>query len=421
MSVRFVHAADLHLDSPFVGIGVSAPPSVLRTLRDATFATYDKIIDLCIDERVDALLVAGDIYDGADRSLRAQQKFVAGLDRLHEAGIRSFVCHGNHDHLAGWEAKLAMPASCHRFGKQIEAVPFDPANPTRGMVYGMSYPQQKVLENVARQFRRDQAEGIAIGLLHCNVGGNTGHEPYAPCTVDDLVEAGMDYWALGHVHTAQVLKAQSPAIVYPGNPQGRHPNETGARGVYLVSIDNLGNVDIEPRTMDVVRWAAIEVSILGLDVEQDLLDRIETAVAKAQDDADGRDLVYRLSLSGTGSLHGFLQRQATLDDIREGLNRMPGTPFAWCGRVESETRPVFDRERARDAGDFLSEVLTIVDAARGDPDLRTELTACIDALYGHAGARKYLKDRVPEGEDLDELIADAELRIAEYLAGDSAR
>ncbi len=417
MPMRFVHAADLHLDSPFVGIGGSVPEFVAKTLRDATFATYDKIIDLCIDEGVDALLVAGDIYDGADRSLRAQQKFVAGLDRLHEAGIRSFVCHGNHDHLAGWEAKLAMPASCHRFGKQIEAVPFDPANPARGMVYGMSFPQQKVLDNVARQFRRNQAEGIAIGLLHCNVGGNPGHEPYAPCTVNDLVEAGMDYWALGHVHTAQVLRAQSPAIVYPGNPQGRHPNETGPRGVYLVSIDDGGVVTIESRPMDFVRWATITVSIAALDTEQDLLNRIAAEVAKAQDDAGGRELVYRLSLTGQGPLHAFLQRPKVVDEIRAGRNESQGTPFAWCGRIEDKTRPLFDRQRALQAGDFLSEVLTIVDAARDDPELRTELTADLQDFYGHDRARKYLKDQFPEGGALDEIIADAENRVAEYLAG----
>ena len=118
-NLRFVHTADLHLDSPFTGLRAIAPDEVSGVLRSATFDVYDNIVDLCIEERVDALLVAGDVYDGADRSLRAQLKFVDGLRRLDEAGIRSFICHGNHDPLDGWEARLDLPAGCVRFGPEV--------------------------------------------------------------------------------------------------------------------------------------------------------------------------------------------------------------------------------------------------------------------------------------------------------------
>jgi len=415
-TLRFVHAADLHLDSPFTGLAGSAPERVARTLRDATFEAYDAIIDLCIAEHVDALLVAGDVYDGADRSLRAQRRFVAGLNRLHEARIRSFVCHGNHDPLDGWEAGLAMPESCHRFGPEVESVPFDPADPSRGTVYGMSYPRQSVKENVARRFHRTEPGGVAIGLLHCNVGGNTGHEPYAPCTVADLEEAGMDYWALGHVHTAQILRAQSPAIVYPGNPQGRHPNETGPRGASLVNIDDTGRVTVESRALDVVRWATISVPIDGLGGIPDLLDCIESSISEALEAADGRHLLYRLAISGQGELHHDLQRPGLVEEIRSDRNDSIGLPFAWCGRIEDVTRPAFDRQQAVEAGDFLSEVLALVDAARGDPVAQSELAAGLDAFYAHDRARKYLKDARPTGDDFARLLTEAETLIAEYLA-----
>ena len=114
--LRFIHTADLHLDSPFTGLKAAAPPNVADALYKATFEAYKSIIDLCIAERVDALLVAGDIYDSADRSLRAQRAFVDGLNRLDEEGIRAFICHGNHDPLDGWEARLTYPPNCHRFG-----------------------------------------------------------------------------------------------------------------------------------------------------------------------------------------------------------------------------------------------------------------------------------------------------------------
>ena len=419
---RFVHAADLHLDSPFKGIQGAAPERVAQILRDATFEVYDAIIDLCIRERVDALLVAGDIYDGADRSLRAQRKFVAGLNRLHESGVRSFVCHGNHDPLDGWEAGLAMPESCHRFGPQVESVPIDPADPARGRVYGMSYPRQVVKENVAKRFRRDQDQpgGIAVGLLHCNVGSDTGHEPYAPCTLQDLAAAGMDYWALGHVHTAQVLRAESPAIVYPGNPQGRHSNETGPRGVYLVSISDSVPPTTDFCAVDVVRWANLSVQIEGLGGIEDLLDRIVSEVSEALDAAEGRHLVYRLAISGQGELHHDLQRPGVLEEIRSDRNEVIASPFAWCGRIEDLTRPAFDRRQALGAGDFLSEVLAIVDGARGNPLAQSELAKGLDGFYAHDRARKYLKDELPTGGEFEQLLSEAETLIAEYLLGDLA-
>ena len=207
--LRFVHAADLHLDSPFSGLRAVAPDEVSSTLRRATFDVYDNIVDLCIEERVDALLVAGDVYDGADRSLRAQLKFVDGLRRLDEAGIRSFICHGNHDPLDGWEARLDLPDGCVRFGPEVTGEPVFPKDPERATVYGISYPQRDVRENLSPRFRDLPNGGFKIGLLHANVGGNTDHESYAPCSVSDLEETSIDYWALGHVHTRTVLRVRT--------------------------------------------------------------------------------------------------------------------------------------------------------------------------------------------------------------------
>lgn len=420
MSLRFVHAADLHLDSPFIGLSANASPRISKMLRDATFAAYDNIINLCIEEKVDALLVAGDIYDGADRSLRAQQKFVAGLNRLDAAGIRSFICHGNHDPLSGWEAGLTLPPGCHRFGAEVTSVPFDPADPSRGMVYGYSYPRQSVKDNIARQFKRDQPSGAAIGLLHCNLDGNTAHEPYAPCTTEDLVASDMDYWALGHVHTRRVVHPQSPAIVYPGNPQGRHPKETAARGVYLVSIDDANRVTTEFRAVDVVRWAQISVPIDAIDGLEELISRIENAVAQALEEAGGCHLVYRLELTGRGDLHTELQRGAILDDILSQLRESNGSPFTWCARLEDNTSAAFDRDAALRAGDFLSEVLAVADVATiagGDGDgLSEELTA----FYGSLRTRQILKGGPPVGDAYRRLLAEAESLCIDQLLGGAA-
>ena len=165
MIFRFIHAADLHLDSPFTGIRAAAPENVAKALYSATLDSYRNIVDLCTAEQVDALLVAGDIYDGADRSLRAQRAFIEGLQRLDAAGIRSFVCHGNHDPLDGWEAQLSYPDGCHRFGADFEAVSVFPDEPERALVYGISYPTRDVYENLVQ--RLVEVESSALPSDSC--------------------------------------------------------------------------------------------------------------------------------------------------------------------------------------------------------------------------------------------------------------
>lgn len=414
-TLRFIHTADLHLDSPFEGLKASAPTHVRETLLKATFRAYERIIDLCIAERVDALLVAGDVYDGADRSLPARLTFLDGLKRLDAAGIRSFVCHGNHDPLDGWQGGLTLPAGCHQFGPQVEAAPIDPSHPGRGTVYGVSYPRQAVRENLASQFRREPGSGPAIGLLHCNVGGNTEHEPYAPCTVEDLVRAGMDYWALGHVHTRQVLREQAPVIVYPGNPQGRHPAERGTRGVYLVELDD-GPARLDFRPVDVVRWETVAVAVGAIAGEQALLDAIHAAVEAVQAGADGRDLMYRLVLSGRGELNETVRRTSWATGLQDRLNDEFGAerPFAWCSRVAIETHAALDLEALREAGDFTAEVIDVVERAESDEALQQALTEALAELFSHHAAGKWL-EAVPSGKARALLLQDAEERCLQEL------
>ncbi len=421
MAIRFVHAADLHLDSPFVGLSATAPAAVSEALLDATFAAYRRLIDLCLAEHAEALLVAGDVYDGADRSLRAQRAFYVGLNRLSEAGIRSFVCHGNHDHLGGWEANLDAPALCHRFGASVEAVPFDPSRPERGTVYGISYPRQEVRENLAALFSRT-GPGLAIGLLHANVGGFGEHANYAPCTVDDLASTGMDYWALGHVHTRAVLRDQRPAVVYPGNPQGRHPYETGPRGAYLVDIDDDGTVALDFRELDVVRWARIDVPIDGLEREQDLLDAADGALDAALGESGDRPLASRLRFTGRGPMHTTLQRPGLLTQLHEQLNETWSgrSPFAWVERVETATAASLDREQLKAGHDFVADLLTLVDDIVGDDERIALLRNDLQPLYLNDRARRYLADAVPGEAELREILAAAESLCLDRLLAQEA-
>ena len=420
--LRFVHAADLHLDSPFKGLRDAAPDGIAGEIANATFRAYENIIDLCIRERVDALLVAGDVYDGADRSLRAQRKFIEGLERLAEQGIRSFVCHGNHDPLDGWEARLDYPALCHRFGGEWERVPVFADEPVRAVVYGISYPTREVRDNLAGRLGEVDGGAVSIGLLHANVGSDTGHEAYAPCTVDDLRRSGVHYWALGHVHTRSLLSQRDPVAAYPGNPQGRHANETGPRGVYLVEVDDSGTPRVEFRPVDLIRWERISIDIGALGSEQGLLDVLHARVEEVLDSADGRSVVVRVTLTGRGELHRWLRRVNPLGDVKEGLNEewAQRSPFAWCERIEDETSAPFDRAARAGGSDFLAEVLQTVDRARSDAELKGRLLAGLPELFGHSTYRRYLREAAPTEAELAALISRAEELAADLLIGDEA-
>ena len=204
MRLKFVHTADLHLDSPFTGLKSTAPDNVARLLYEATFDAYTNIIDLCITERVDALLVAGDIYDGADRSFRAQHRFIAGLQQLDDAGIRSFVCHGNHDPLDGWEARLDYPPTCYRFGEEFESAPVFQDDPDRAVVYGISYSHPRRLRQPRPSSRSLSAPVLTGSAFSTRTSATT------PTTA----------------HTRHALSTTSPS---PASTTGRSATYTLAR------------------------------------------------------------------------------------------------------------------------------------------------------------------------------------------------
>jgi DNA repair exonuclease SbcCD nuclease subunit len=416
--LRFVHAADLHLDSPFTGLR-SLDKAISGTLFDATFAAYENIVDLCISERVDALLVAGDIFDSADRSLRAQLKFVDGLNRVGKANVRSFICHGNHDPLDGWEAQISLPEGCHRFGAEVERAPIFKDEPDRAAVYGISYPRREVRENLVPGFADVERGPFNIGLLHANVDSDPTHDAYAPCSLGDLERTtGIDYWALGHVHTRRVLREANPTVVYPGNPQGRHPNERGPRGVYLVEVSDSGQVRLDFRAMDVVRWARLELGISGLEAEQSLFDRLEQELATCRDGADGRSTLFRLELSGRGPLHHSLIRPGFVDDLLERINETGSQerPFLWCERIQVSTASLIDREQERQRGDFVGDLVRLRDEWQRSPDGLGEIRENLQELYGRGNAGRFLREHVPTDDELLELMSGAEAAcLAELL------
>ncbi len=355
---RFVHAADLHIDSPFKGL-LKYEPRIAQRLKEATFEAYENLIDLCIAQSVNFLVIAGDVYDGADRSVQAQMMFRDGLTRLHEHGIQSFVVHGNHDPLDGRLSRIRMPESAHTFGSQPEWVTASTAGTLIAQIQGISYPTQEVHDNLALKFAPPPEGLFSIGLLHCNVGGIAEHDNYAPCTIKDLSGTGIDYWALGHVHTRQTLNPENPVIAYPGNLQGRHPNESGARGALIVDVDESGRPTSTFEPLDVVRWESLSVSIEGLSDLDALLDAAHVPIDEERVRAGGRDLVCRISLNGRGSLHGDLSAENAISDLSDELRSSYAatSPVVWVERISDRTGPQIDIDALTDRDDFVGAVM----------------------------------------------------------------
>lgn len=234
--IRFIHTADLHLDSPFKGM-TEMPMDRLAELRESTFAAYENLIQYAEESLPDFVLIVGDIYDGEDRSLRAQLRFVKGLERLKEVGIPVFISHGNHDHLAGKWTRFQLPDNVTVFGPLVEMVERK-VREHHVRIHGFSYSERHVRKTMIEHYPIAQREQgtIDIGMLHGSLMGEEAHAVYAPFTKEALVEKGYHYWALGHIHKRQTILTEPP-VVYPGNIQGRHRNEQGVKGFYEVELD----------------------------------------------------------------------------------------------------------------------------------------------------------------------------------------
>jgi exonuclease SbcD len=434
MTFRFLHTGDLHLDSPFSGLSIEAPAGVAETLREATLESWRQIVRIALDEPVEFVVVAGDVFEQANRTLRGQIRFRDGLADLARAGIPSFVVTGNHDPLSGWEPSVTWPALAHRFpAKEVTGRSVTRDGEEIARVYGVSYHVRDVTTNLATRFGREPNVPFAVGLLHANVGGIEGAANYAPCSLPDLRAAEMDYWALGHIHRHQVLAKGRPTVVYCGNPQGRDPGETDPRGCYVVTVDDAGRVHPEFRPADVVRWQLVDVPIDGLRDEEGLVEAVVQAADNARI-AAGRSVVVRMRLSGRGSLHASLQRQGVLADARVVAQEHLGetVPFAWIESLRDATRSELDLATRGLVDDFLGDLLRRFTATRSALNADgagedspagglsgEDLDRTLDELYSHERARRYLRDARPNAARLAELLAEAEQLVVDRLGGEA--
>ena len=373
----FVHAADLHLDTPFKGIGQTAP-YVAHQLREASLDAFDRLIELCLSVDAAFLLVAGDVYDGPERGLRAQLRFRDGLRRLSDEGIHSFVVHGNHDPVeTGWSALSGpWPELVTVFGPgEVGAVTVERAGHPLATVQGISYATRSEPENLATRFSPHAGPGLQVGVLHCNVkGAASGYDDYSPCTLAELRSIGLDYWALGHIHSRLVLSGvpggTEPYVVYPGNLQARSPkpSERGPKGATVVRVAGGSIAEVEAVACDQVRFSSVEVDVAGaLDIA-DLKDTLLEASGRNLADSDGRSLVLRGTLVGRGPVSETLRHRGSVDELlsslRDGFREE--LPFAWWDGLADETGGPGALDQDSSGSDFTADLVRIAAELRDD-------------------------------------------------------
>lgn len=388
---RFIHCSDLHIDSPFKGLA-SQIPSLTERLRESTFQAFQNIVKLAMDEKVDAVLIAGDIFDGADRSLQAQLKFRRGLLELSQKGIPSFIVHGNHDPSNSWSHTLDWPEGTTVFpGNKVERFPVTRDGKTLAWVYGISYPQKEVNENLALKFKKDQDQGFAVGLLHANVGQYPGHDNYAPCNLQDLISTHFDYWALGHVHEFKILRENNPSIVYSGNTQARHLRETGPKGCCLVTLNANAPANIRFVPTDVVSYRSASVDVSGTSSINEVLRAIQSQVETlAKESRNHEGLVARLTLTGRTSIHKELQKSGATKALVEEINIFFEGQSPWVILdLSTQTFGTYDIDSLKEGKDFIADLLNL---DTPDGQLQNKIQDAMKPVFESWPGRKYLED-----------------------------
>jgi len=330
---KFIHTADIHLDSPLKSLALR-DPQIADLVGGATRRTFEKIIDLCLDEQVHALIIAGDLYDGDQRSMKTAAFLCEQMRRLESAGILVFIIRGNHDSESTITRHLEFPKNVHVFTGQgdVEVL--------RGLgvaIHGVSYAESKAPESLLRKYKSPINGLINIGIMHTSLTGANGHDNYAPCSLHDLTEHGFNYWALGHIHQRRVYSDSSPFIVMPGIPQGRDIGEEGLKSVTIVEISDM-HTQLNERFVSDTEFKKIQIDLsIALEWQQ-ALELVQNALETIKNSLKSTNLICRITLVGHSPLYWRLRRDFDLfeAEIKEIMQKSDGL-FLDDLKIEMET------------------------------------------------------------------------------------
>ena len=398
--LTFLHAADIHLDSPLRGLSHydGAPP--IEEIRGATRQALDNLVNFALGEKVDFVLIAGDLYDGDWQDFKTGLYFANQMRNLGEGGIRVAVIRGNHDAANTMTKTLVMPENVKIFSARKPETwllkDFGVA------IHGQSYANRDVYENLAVTYPDPVPDMFNIGILHCLISGADGHLPYAPCTLDELAAKGYDYWALGHVHNYSVLR-EHPHIVYSGCTQGRHIREPGEKGCVLVEVED-DEIRTEFVPLNVLRWAEVKADVGNAQNIEQAAIAFGEALSREMSDLNGMNACVRAVLTGRCPAHGrlSLDPEAVVANIRAIASEV-SEGKVWIEKVQVQTRPAIDFDSIAQSDTPQGELMRYLKELIGNPKAIEELGLDLTSLKS-----KLAGSGVKVNEDeINELLSDA--------------
>jgi DNA repair exonuclease SbcCD nuclease subunit len=373
--MRFIHCADIHLDSPLRGLDLydGAPA---EEMRHATRRAFANVVDLAIERSADFVLIAGDIFDGDWPDFNTGLYFASQLRRLAGADIRVFLSYGNHDAVSKLTRSVPLPKNVFSFPANRPAT--EVIESLGVAIHGQSFATEAVTTDLSAAYAEPRAGLLNIGVLHTALSGREGHQPYAPTTADRLSDKGYDYWALGHVHNREIVR-QSPWIVFPGNTQGRHARETGAKGCMVVEAEvGVGIRSVEFVATDVARWHHLAIDIAGLASADELHAAVQAAVRAVQVLAEERILALRLTLAGRGPLHHAIvsNREAIRAQLAASIGEA-SAGRAWLEKVRIKVTAPLDLPRLAERDDPIGLLIRSIESLEADPVMLQSLAESV--------------------------------------------
>ena len=377
MTFRFLHAADIHLDSPLRSLALR-DPALADLIGSATRRAFVNIVRLCLDEQIDALLLSGDLYDGEQTSMKTARFLADQIDLLHQGGVQVFIIRSNHDALSRITKELTFPDAVKIFGGRADTVTIE-----RGLgippvvIHGISFAQPHAPESLLAKFKPPVEGAVNIGLLHTSLGGAAGHDPYAPCDVAELHRMGFRYWALGHLHGRSTV-AGAATVVMPGIPQGRDIGESGPKSATLVTVSDDGSITIEERHTSIAQFEQITVDLGSVEDWRGMTAALGNALGHARNDVLSEHLVARLRLTGTTPLAWRLRRDVDL--LRgEAERQAEATGKTWIDKLEVECQPGLMATGPAEA-DPLDELRRLMGEVADDDAYRAEIVEIAEDL-----------------------------------------
>ena len=412
MAFRFVHTADIHLDSPLRSLALRNA-ELAEIVGDASRQAFVAIVDLCLAERVDALVIAGDLYDGDQTSMKTARFLSAQMARLHDAGIKVLKIRGNHDALSRISKQLVFPDDVTIFGGRPSTV----LHSGGGMdvaFHGMSFSNPRAPESLLPRYGTPKEGAVNVGIMHTSLVGAPGHDVYAPCGVADLHGHGFDYWALGHIHS-RTVHAGAATVVMPGMPQGRDINEAGAKSATLVTVRNDRSIEIEERATSIAQFERLTVDISSAPEWPDAVRTIRSAMEGVRESVAAPHAILRVRLTGSSDLAWRMLRDRDLLTAEaEQVGEQTGS--IWVEKLDIDVTPLGDG--AVDAADPVLELLETMRASARSEAFRAEARALIERTLGDlpVDARDFAgKDEAGALEFLDRVLAEGSELVAARL------